>query len=173
MALEGEFVECGVYRGGTAALLAELLSRSRSNRHLHLFDTFAGMPDVTEVDLHRRGDFAGTDLQAVKRRVGHSRMVTYHAGLIPDTFGEIQDIRVAFAHVDVDIFQSVMDCCTFLYSRLVPGAVIVFDDYGFASCPGARRAVDQFFRDKPEKPLVLSTGQAVLFRLPERPASIA
>ena len=42
---------------------------------------------------------------------------------------------------------------------------MVFDDYGFASCPGARKAVDEFFNDKPERPLVLPTAQAIVMRL--------
>jgi O-methyltransferase len=84
--------------------------------------------------------------------------------LIPDTFGESGDLRFAFSHVDVDIHKSVLDCCRFLYPRTAMGGVIVFDDYGFPSCPGARQAVDEFFADKPEYPLVLRSGQAIVFR---------
>jgi O-methyltransferase len=47
---------------------------------------------------------------------------------------------------------------------MVSGGFIIFDDYGMPSCPGARAAVDQFFADKPEKPLALHTGQALVFR---------
>jgi len=42
---------------------------------------------------------------------------------------------------------------------------MIFDDYGFPTCPGAQQAVDEFFEDKPEVPLVLTTGQALVFKL--------
>lgn len=73
--------------------------------------------------------------------------------------------RIAFAHIDLDIYQSILDSCRFIYPRLSPGGVIVFDDYGFMSCPGAREAVDRFFADKLEIPLVLPTGQAIVIKL--------
>jgi O-methyltransferase len=75
----------------------------------------------------------------------------------------MEDSRLAFAHVDVDIYQSVLDCCRFIMPRMLRGGFVVFDDYGFPSCPGARQAVDGFFRDRPERPLMLPTGQAVVF----------
>ena len=59
-----------------------------------------------------------------------------------------------------------MSTCEFVYPRLVPGGMMVFDDYGFWSCPGARMAVDQFFAEKLERPLALPTGQAIVTKLP-------
>ena len=163
--MQGEFWECGVYRGGTAVMLAEMLTRHEGQAsRLHLFDTFAGMPDTDpDRDFHVRGEFADTSEAAVRGRVGDQRGVVFHPGLIPQTFEGLETRRVAFAHVDVDIYRSVVDCCEFLMPRMVPGGFVVFDDYGFPSCPGARQAVDEFFRDRPERPLVLSTGQAVVF----------
>ena len=76
----------------------------------------------------------------------------------------MSDSRVAFAHVDVDVYQSVWDCCEFIYPRLTTGGVMVFDDYGFPTCPGARKAVDEFFANKPETPIILQTGQAIAIR---------
>lgn len=161
----GVFLECGVYRGGTARLLAEILGRRAANRRLHLFDTFTGMPETSPIDLHRKGDFADTSLSAVQDFVGHSAITDYHPGLIPDTFSGLQDMKIAYAHVDVDIYRSVRDCCEFIYPRLSAGGIMIFDDYGFPSCPGARRAVDEFFADKPERPLVLSNAQAIVIRV--------
>jgi len=83
---------------------------------------------------------------------------------MPATFAEREKARIAFAHVDVDIYRSVLDCCEFIYPRLVQGGFMLFDDYGFASCPGARRAVDEFFLDAPETPIVLGTGQAFVIK---------
>jgi len=165
--LNGEFWECGVYKGGTAMLLTALIGQDKASQpsvKLHLFDTFEGMPSTdAQRDLHRRGDFSDTSLESVKSRVSGGGIAIFHKGLIPDTFSGMEDSKISFAHIDVDIYQSVLDCCSFIYPRLIPGGFIVFDDYGQPSCPGARQAVDAFFEDKPEQPLVLATGQAVVF----------
>jgi O-methyltransferase len=161
---EGEFLECGVYKGGTARLLAEVVQRFGAQKRIHLFDTFQGMPATTEVDLHQEGDFVDTSIREVETLIGRFKNVVLHPGRIPETFRGIESVSVAFAHVDVDIFQSDLDCCEFIYPRLVPGGVMIFDDYGFATCPGARMAVDSFFADKPERPLILPNAQAVVIR---------
>lgn len=165
--IQGEFWECGVYKGGTAALLAEIIADLPATlpRHLRLFDTYEGMPETDPSrDLHRAGDFADTSIHAVKTIVGHDHLVVYHRGVIPQTFTGLEATKVALAHVDVDIYQSVLDCCRFIFPRLSLGGLIIFDDYGFPSCPGARAAVDEYFRGSGFVPLVLPTGQAVIFK---------
>jgi O-methyltransferase len=164
--VRGDFWECGVYKGGTAALFAELLAEGPAKeKRLHLFDTFAGMPDVRpDLDKHKRGDFADTSLSDVKATVGHPALVHYHPGFMPDTFAGLEASQIAFARVDVDIYQSVRDCCEFIFPRLSAGGFMIFDDYGLPSCPGARRAVDEYFEGTSISPLVLSTGQALVFK---------
>jgi O-methyltransferase len=166
--LEGDFWECGVFRGGTALMFAEILAgkaRAKENRALYLFDTFEGMPEAhPEKDKHKSGDLADTSVERVSSLFKGEFQPKIVAGWIPETFKGLEDRRIAFAHVDVDIYQSVVDCCAFIYPRLAKGAVMVFDDYGFPTCPGARLAVDEFFGDKPEIPMVLPTGQAFIWR---------
>lgn len=168
----GCWLECGVYRGGTAMLLSKAMHTQKSNTVLHLFDTFKGMPETAvAVDAHQKGDFADTTLEEVRARVlsvpGTDReRVVFHPGLIPETFANSSISSISLAHVDVDIFQSVLDCCEFIFPRLTAGGFLVFDDYGFPSCPGARTAVDQFFCGKQENPIVLPTGQAVVVKAP-------
>jgi len=167
--LSGEVWEMGVYKGGTALLMKKELLRLQpaDTPDLRLFDTFAGMPEVEEnLDCHEQGDFADTSLEAVRDVVGSGEFIHYHQGFIPETFSGLEKSRIKLAHVDVDIHRSVLDCCEFVYPRLVPGGFVVFDDYGIHTCPGARRAVDEYFADKPECPLVLPTGQAVVFKMP-------
>lgn len=166
--LPGNFWECGVYKGGTAIMLERVMSSSSSGKKLHLFDTFAGMPEVnnTHDNYHTIGDFADTSLEIVRGRVGDGDHIVYHAGFIPDTFVGFDSERIALAHIDVDIYRSVIDCSRFIYPRVSAGGFMVFDDYGFDTCVGARIAVDEFFADKPERPLVLPTGQAVVIKLP-------
>ncbi len=164
--LPGDVAEVGVYKGGTGRLLAQVYDGT--DKQIFLFDTFAGMPDAInpDVDGWSAGDFGDTSIEAVRKAVAAWPSVTCIAGLFPATAGPVVDRRFAFAHIDVDIEQSVRDCCEFFYPRMAPGGAIVIDDYGFINCLGARNAVDDFFADKPEVPLYLPTGQAVIFRSP-------
>jgi O-methyltransferase len=165
--LGGDVWECGVYKGGTARMLARLIADAAPGgaTQLHLFDTFTGMPETDRArDVHVPGDFGDTSAAAVRERVAHADRVVLHPGLIPDTFAGLAARPVALAHVDVDIYQAVLDCCRFILPRLAVGGAMVFDDYGFPSCPGARQAVDEFFAGTPFVPLVLPTGQAIVFK---------
>lgn len=165
LSVDGDFLEAGVYRGGTARLLWRVLEGSSRQRWLNLFDTFGGMPKTDlQRDLHREDDFGDTSVETVSAFVGGGQRVICHQGLIPHTFRGLENLRLGFSHIDVDIYRSVADCCAFVYPRTTLGGIILFDDYGFPSCPGARRAVDEFFADKPEFPIVLRTGQAIVFR---------
>jgi O-methyltransferase len=172
LGVKGDFWECGVYKGGTARMLAEILFRNHdTKKRLCLFDTFEGMPDADpDKDFHKQGDFADTSLAAVKRLVGHEDLVSYYAGVIPDSFSALESSQIALAHIDVDIYKSVLDCCKFIFPRLSPGGFMVFDDYGLPSCPGARAAVDEYFLGTGLQPLVLATGQAVVFKSPTQEA---
>jgi len=165
----GDFVECGVYKGGTAHLLATVLEEggAGADRRLALFDTFGGMPDTDpSVDKHRAGDFADTSLETVRRNVGPSKHADFYAGLIPDSFAAAALDGIALLHVDLDIHDSILATLEHCYDKVVPGGVIIFDDYGFESCYGARVAVDTFFAERPETPLSLPSGQAVVVKAP-------
>ena len=167
IAVSGDFCECGVYKGGTAAMLAEIIDKKSSynTKRLHLFDTFQGMPETdSSRDLHQQGDFADTSLESVKAYVGHESLVDYHRGFIPKSFEGLENITIAFAHIDVDIYKAHLDCCSFIYPRLTVGGFMIFDDYGSPTCPGARQAVDEFFQDAGPVPLALPTGQAIVFK---------
>ncbi len=161
----GDVMEAGVFQGGTARLLRLALG-AEHGRALHLFDSFDGMKSVSASDdRHVEGDLSDTSVAGVQKVVGADDFIHYHRGWIPDTFAGLEDCRFCFAHIDLDLYEGVRDSLAFLYPRLSSGGVIVFDDYGFASCPGARKAVDEFFADKPEHPLTLSTSQCVVHKL--------
>jgi O-methyltransferase len=165
--LDGDFAECGVYRGGTALLLSHVLRKS--GKTLYLFDSFLGLPGPNnDHDTHYgEGDFADVSVEQVKDllRDVHG-LIDIRQGWIPETFAGLGNTRYAFVHVDVDLYQSALDCCRYFYRGLVPGGVLVFDEYGFPATRGERDAVDAFFADKPESPIVLPTGQAIVLKLP-------
>ena len=163
--IDGDVWECGVYKGGTAAMMAAILRDKMPQKKLYLFDTFEGMPETNaEKDTHKKGDFADTSFESVTAYVGCPEVVIPRKGLIPSTFIGLESAEIAFAHVDVDVYQSVLDCLEFIWPRLSRGGFVVFDDYAWPSCPGARAAVDEFFVGKSALPLCLSGGQALVFK---------
>jgi O-methyltransferase len=162
---DGDVIECGVYKGGTAALMASCMHEAKLSKKLYLFDTFEGMPETDlEKDWHKKGDFSDTSIEAVKDFVGFPEMVNFRKGLLPLTFQGLENTRFCFAHIDLDIYRSIWDALEFIWPRLVTGGFIIFDDYGFPSCPGAREAVDEFFLNKDFVPLCIPTGQAIVFK---------
>ena len=160
--LPGEAAEVGVYRGGTAYLLASIFSVQ--NKVLRLFDTFSGVPAIpASIDIHREGDFSDASIAEVTKYLDGFANIVFHVGIFPDSVTADADSNTyCFVHVDADIYRSVIDSCIFFYPRLTPGGMMLFDDYGFPSCPGVRKAVDEYFSDKRQKPIYLPTGQALI-----------
>ena len=85
-------------------------------------------------------------------------------GLIPSRFPELDERSFSFVHIDVDLYQPTFDSIAFFYPRMIQGGLILCDDYGFTSCPGAKKAIDEFMADKPECVVQLPTGQALILK---------
>jgi len=134
----GAFAEVGVYKGGSAYHLARV-AREQS-RELHLFDTFTGLPPKGPQDFHFGDGTFGDTSEAAVRAVVPGAII--HAGLFPATLPEDMP-PAAFVHVDCDRYQSVKDCIVAFRPLLVPGGVMLFDDYD--GITGAIQAVDEAF----------------------------
>ncbi len=141
LAVQGEFWECGVHRGKTSVALRDLLRDT--GRTLRLFDTFAGRPAKGLRDTGRSTTtFDDTSLSAVQAQLPDS-FIRWHVGRIPETFAGLEQARIAFAYVDLDLYASTRDALAFIRPRLQPGGAIVVDDYGAAAWPGVQVAVDE------------------------------
>lgn len=161
----GDMAECGVYNGATAYFMARASTQVGTSRHLHLFDSFEGLsrPGPTDGSFWTAGGLAMPEHVARGNLDGFEN-IHFHKAWIPGRFEETADRRFAFVHIDVDLYQPTLDSVAFFYPRLVDGGMIVCDDYGFNTCPGATRALDEFMADKPEHIVHLPTGQGVIFR---------
>ena len=166
--LAGDTAECGVRHGKSSFFILRGLDDPA--RLHHLCDSFEGLSQPSDLDaesIARRDGWRAGDLAAdeagVRERFREFAQVRFHKGWIPDCFDGLQDRRFAFVHVDVDLYEPTLAAFEFFHPRLVPGAVMVCDDYGFASCPGARRAVDEFFAGRADAPIELPSGQALIF----------
>ncbi len=164
--IAGDMAELGVYKGGGSKII---LSRARNEKRLFMFDTFAGFPAVNAgKDLYwTEGDFNNVNADSIRRAFAGAN-IKLCIGRFPDTTREVpDDTRFCFAHVDADLYQSQLDGCIYFYPRMTPGGVMLLDNYGSLSCPGAKTSVDEFFADKPEQVIYLATGQAFAIKLPK------
>jgi hypothetical protein len=165
--IQGDFLELGVYKGDTAALLAQYAQRF--NQKLWLLDTYEGFDDrdFVGIDAGRRsGVFGDTSLAAVKHRIGPDN-AEFIKGYFPETAECLPpDARYALVHIDVDLYAPIWNALTYFYPRMVPGGYLIVHDYTSLGWAGADRAVDDFFADKPECVIAMpdSAGSAVVRR---------
>jgi O-methyltransferase len=165
--VSGAFAELGVYKG----LTARLIHHYAPERLLHLFDTFEGFTkrsDVTE--LHGLGHteklFSDTSLEQVQRFIGAgAATVKFHQGFFPESIPvALNSETFAFVHLDADLYDPTLSGLRFFYPRMPRCGILVVHDYN--AWPGARRAVDEFFADKPELPIPMpdKSGSAVIIK---------
>lgn len=172
--LDADTAECGVYRGLGSWIIrhyAQHLPRHDRFAH-HLFDSFEGVSTPTASDTPQpgvrpwnAGDMAW-DMDDVKHTLSRWSDLQFHRGWIPTCFEEASQARFAFVHIDVDLYEPTRAALRFFQPRLIPGGVIVLDDDGFLTCPGARKAVEEFGATIHERFIRLPTGQAVLVKAP-------
>lgn len=166
--LPGDSAECGVRFGKSSFFILNGLSDP--DRPHHLCDSFEGLSVPDEVDAERyarregwqAGDLAA-DENVTRNQLKDFPQCEFHRGWIPECFAGLEDRKFAFVHIDVDLYAPTRAAFEFFYPRLVPGGVMVCDDYGFVSCPGARKAVDEFFAGRRDVPIELPSGQALIF----------
>jgi len=173
--IEGDIVECGVWRGGSVlAAIRTLQLIGSADRTFHLFDTFEGMTPPTDKDVEFDGETAQNLLQSSDRNDANSvwcyaplegvRAVLSSTGYNPDRLvfvqGRVEDTlpaqapeRIALLRLDTDWYESTRHELEHLYPRLVPGGVLIIDDYGHWQ--GARRAVDEYIAEN-QLPLLLN-----------------
>jgi O-methyltransferase len=156
-AVPGDTAECGVWRGASSWLLCNG-NRSVGKTH-HVFDSFEGLSAPGQGDgAHwTRGDLSFPET-GVREGLREFTDVKYWKGWIPERFNEVSSLKFSFVHIDVDLEAPTHDSIAFFYPLLSDGAILLCDDYGFTTCPGATRACDEFLRDKPEKMLSLGGG---------------
>ena len=157
--LPGSMAEVGVFQGCSA----RLISLGSGGAALHLFDTFAGLPEPEgdEQSRMRRGHYAAS-LDGVKHFLRDRPDVSYHRGTFPDTAGPVADQRFSFVHLDVDLRSSTRACLEFFYPRMVPGGIILTHDYSYLE--GVRDAFTEFLSERPERVMELPSSQAMLVK---------
>lgn len=160
--LPGDSAECGAFHGASSWLICEHLKNTAKIHHI--FDSFEGLSDPSETDgRHWQPGDLQVDEAAVRNNLSSYRVETYK-GWIPSRFEEISDQRFCFVHIDVDLYQPTLDSLNFFYPRMVSGGILICDDYGFSTCPGAKQAFDTYMQDKEEKIIHVPTAQGFIIK---------
>ena len=141
----GLVIEVGCGNGGSGFLVAVRARLARLDCPVYLFDTFAGLVKAGAADMLKDGDMAGPERDEVQSFIEGHGLEGVHArrGIFPEDFWDIAGSSFRFAHIDVDIYQSMKDAFEAIWPRMVPGGIVVLDDYGEANCPGVTKFVDE------------------------------
>ena len=168
-ALPGDLAECGCYVGTSAFFTAQASTHGK----LYLFDSFQGLsdPNATDKDIAvdvmpwAAGDLSTGEVVLRNNLARYADSIVVLPGWIPERFSEVSDHQFRVVHIDVDLYQPTRDSLEFFYPRLVKGGVIVMDDYGFKTCPGATRAAEELAVSQGIEILHLATGQGVIIKV--------
>jgi len=136
--IAGDVSEIGVFQGGSLIYMASRFP----DKHFYAYDTFEGMPDVTEYDNHHvKGDFT-VSYDTVKSITSYLKNVTLIKGVYPES--DFIKSKVAMVHLDVDIYKSTLDSLMYLKDLIIPGGRIYCDDVFWKDCRGATKALIEF-----------------------------
>ena len=162
--LEGEMAEVGVYQGGSAKLICD----AKENKKLHLFDTFEGLPHVSEIDTHfgtkfcNDKEFNNTSEEAVKKFLSCYNNVYIYKGKFPETTEPVMKSKFSFVHLDVDLYESTLSCLKFFYPRLINGGIILTHDF---HTKGVNTAFKEFFQNKVIAIIELAGSQCMVIKI--------
>ena len=159
--VDGDFVECGTYRGGSAAVLSKYLD---PNRHLWIYDSFKGLPEVSPKDANVAKEYVSRYTGSVKDVKEIMNLLstgddcyTIVEGWFNKTFREKIPKRVALLHCDADWYESVTLVLETFYKLVPDGGCVVLDDFGYWE--GCREAFYDFCAKYSVKPLLETTAQ--------------
>jgi len=173
LAVEGDFVECGVYRGGLSALMLDKILSNQIDKKLWIYDTFQGMSEPTEVDISTKNENAVDAFNTLKNEItGYADWCKATINIVESTLnlvssdyknychliqGKVEDTlqiidnlpkRISLMRLDTDWYESTKIELETFYNMLSAGGIIIIDDYRYWQ--GQKLAVDEFF-DKIEK----------------------
>ncbi len=169
--LEGDFVECGVYKGGYSRAIIDYLSfDSLKGKQFYLLDTFEGLVAEYASAKEKESGLLGiydhyqTVYDEVVETFKPFSNVKLIKGPVPDTLPECPSEKVCYLSIDMNMVAPEIAAANFFWDKLTKGAVMILDDYGFYAHKEQKKAFDEFAKEKKVKILQLPTGQGIIFK---------
>ncbi len=167
--LPGDMVECGVYRGGLSRTVMEYVGFENLPKTFFLLDTFRGIPEEKilpeEQRLGRGMERYEECYQDVVRIFARYPNVIIVRGPVPNTLPQVPAERICYLSLDMNSAAAEVAALGFFWEKLVPGAVVLLDDYGFRDYAPQKRAMDAFAADRGMPILSLPTGQGLIIKV--------
>jgi len=151
--LNGDFLEVGVWRGGSGAIIQDARKEAGHVGNFYMADTFQGVVKArSEKDpMYKGGEHSNASMDDVKKLFGELGLsrpdVFVLVGTFPEDYLDIDIESLAFVHSDVDTYQSTKDMIEWCLPKMARGGIMVFDDYGITNCEGVTRYVNELYRD--------------------------
>ncbi len=165
---DGDFVECGVNRGGLAQTVMHYVDFDKLDKRFWLLDTYEGLVDRLISEEERRLGIlpGGYDpcYEEVVETFRHATRAQIIKGVIPDTLSEVTTDKICYLSIDLNNTAPEIAAAEHFWDRLVNGGMIVLDDYGWTKQINQKRAFDEFAEARGIKVLSLPTGQGLIIK---------
>jgi O-methyltransferase len=167
----GAIAEFGCYAGTASLFIRRLLDERRESeaREFHVYDSFAGLPPKISADQSAGGiAFAEGKLSVSKKeflrqfRIAHLQPPIIHKGWFEELTDADVPEQIAFAFLDGDFYNSILTSLRLVWPRLSRGGTVLIDDYQRPELPGPERAVQDFFREKPQPRIRMEQNIAII-----------
>ena len=165
--LKGDFVECGVNKGGYALTVMNYVGFNKLGKRFYLLDTFSGLSDKYITDEERKlGIKAGgyEDCYDSVVRTFRGWNVDIIRGTIPDTLPLVKASKICYLSIDMNCVTPEIAAAELFWERMVSGAVMVLDDYGWPGHHVQKQAFDKFASAREVRVLSMPTGQGLIFK---------
>jgi O-methyltransferase len=162
------FVECGVGEGLTAFYALHEIKANTEKAKMYLYDSWDAMKseDLLPSESHYEGRYKNLELDTTKQNLSKFQdILVYHKGYIPSSFtvSESPD-SIVYLSIDLNSAKPTLATLEYFFPKLLPGGIILFDDYGQIGYSDTRKIIDKFFHDKPGILMKLPTSQAIYYR---------
>jgi len=168
--LPGAFVECGVNTGNLSLAVCEYIDFNNTGKDFYLFDTFNGIPESQmredeKVNRVRENAMMYEDCyERVQQNFAPFPRAKLIRGLVPHTLSTVAIDQVCYLSIDMNIVQPEIAAMEFFWDKLVPGAAVILDDYGWTNYQLQQEAHDLFAASKGVPILLLPTGQGLIIK---------
>lgn len=172
LSLDGDFVECGVWKGFLSAAIAKYTNWRDVKKNFYLFDTFDGLLDdhLTEGERNNQqkvnhlNSYFKDCYEAAKNTFAPYPNIKLVKGPVPETLRSVEIEKVAYLSLDMNCVKPEIASAEYFWDRMVPSAPIILDDYGFVSYEEQKNAFNEFAKRRGVEVLHLPTGQGVILK---------